>query len=33
MKTERIQKQLNFFVRDKSHHANRKPADAPSEDE
>ena len=29
MKTERIQKQLNFFVRDKSHHANRKPAEDP----
>ena len=27
MKTEHIQKQLDFFVRDKSHHAYRKPAE------
>lgn len=26
MKTEHIQKQLDFFVRDKAHHAYRKPA-------
>ena len=29
MKTEHIQKQLDFFVRDKSHHAYRKPAEDP----
>lgn len=27
MKTEHIQKQLDFFVRDKAHHAYRKPAE------
>ena len=26
MKTKHIQKQLDFFVRDKAHHAYRKPA-------
>ena len=30
MKTEHIQKQLDFFVRDKSHHAYRKPFDEAS---
>ncbi len=29
MKTEHIQKQLDFFVRDKAHHAYRKPAEDP----
>ena len=29
METEHIQKQLDFFVRDKSHHAYRKPAEDP----
>ena len=27
MKTKHIQKQLDFFVRDKAHHAYRKPAE------
>ena len=27
MKTEHIEKQLDFFVRDKAHHAYRKPAE------
>ena len=29
MKTKHIQKQLDFFVRDKAHHAYRKPAEDP----